>query len=976
MNLINYTFNDLKRQKVKTIFAIAGVFVSIFLLTVVGTLSDSLSFSYLDQATSESGSADFQITKISTQDFNFNPYFSSDIISEKLEGNIPEVEAYFPRIWNIMRVEKFDEEIQLTVRKSIIGYGINSSAEQNSGEMGNLWLCENDDAYTRTEKVFSGPIRDGNVLLTRGAARLYHAKEGDEITVTFGSENRTYIIQAIVEQELRFSRLESTLVIFELSEAQDLMNQPGYINSIQAILKDPENFYDTRNIAGSLSKIRVVAEQIQIQIGFDYQVSLPKMEQVENIEQQSTMMTITFYFITAFSMLITGILINSILTTSVEERIREFGVLQVVGGKRAFTFKMVLFSGFFIAVTGTVFGTFIAATIAPPILNWVFDYFDLWIIPIKFLILPQTVLRSLLIGIIITTGVSIFPAFRASRLIIADAIDPARRNDLGEKYRIKKEGSANLRLIGIGFGIALAGIFIFLVVPRLLSGSGGVNLTNYVFMIVLLLILIGLVLATIGFVPVLEKLIGFIFKPFISRFYPIYRINLVRYRRRNTGNILMFALTFSFIFFISSVLEMSTANNSVFFEFQYGADLVMSNTGTIEGGNAIDMGLFYELEELPGIRSAAPLYSNSPIDFAKITSAIFNMGEEGVDDILSFSDLFGSIPKLTTYAGDLGDYNNYYCNIFGIDENFYNTIDRDMLLWDEGGYDELISEVVQSSKKCIIGKSLADGLGITALPAQIKISVFDADQDNINPDRGNITVFEVIGISKGIPGIWNFRSSEANLNMAPGVLMNAQDYCEIMNWGDPTDENTIIDKVLINVVDDDYESVKDIQNYVKNYFSENYKFILDEPETLIQFMSSANNTSSIVMEVILFFSILVSLFGLISSMYSTIIERMFEIGILRAMGMKPYEVRLMLMAEAITVMVSSGSLGAIIGWFIAYLLQTNVALLTELPVITTINLGTLLSTFAVSIGISIIGMYFITRKVHKMKIMEVLRQTF
>ncbi len=976
MKLIQYTLNDLKRQRVKTIFAIAGVFVSIFLLTVVGSLSDSLSFSYLDQATSESGSADIAITKITTQDYNYDPYFSENVILEKLATGIPEIEAFFPRIWNIMRVEKFDEEINLNVRKSIIGYGINTTVEQESGEMGNLWLCENNPSYTRTEEVFEGPIRDGSVLLTRGAAKLYHAKEGDEITVTFGSETRTYIIQAIVEQELRFSRLESTLIIFELPAAQDLMNQIGKINSIQAILKNPENFYDTRNIAASLSKIRLVAEQVQVQMGFEYQVSLPKMEQVENIEQQSTMMTITFYFITAFSMLITGILINSILMTSVEERIREFGILQVVGGKRKFTFKMVLLSGFIIAFTGTFLGTFLAAFTAPPILNWMFEYFNLWVIPINFLILPQTIIRSLLIGVIITSGISIFPAFRASRLVIADAIDPARRNDLGEKYRIKKEGSANLKLIGIGFGIALAGIFIFLVVPRLLSGSGGINLTNYVFMIVLLLILIGLVLATIGFVPVLEKLIGLLFKPFISRYYPIYRINLVRYRRRNTGNILMFALTFAFIFFISSILEMNTANNSVFFEFQYGADLVMSNTGTLEADNAMDMGLFYELEELPGIRSAAPLLSNSPIDFAKITSAIFNVGEEGVDDILSFSEIFGSIPKLTTYAGDLGDYHNYYCNIFGIDDNFYDTVDRDMLLWDEGGNNELINEVIQSSKKCIIGKSLADGLGISTLPAQIKISVFDPQQNDDDPDKGNITVFEVIGISKGIPGIWNFRSSEANLNMAPGILLNTEDYCEIMNWGDPTSEDTIIDKVLINVVDNDYESVKDIQNYVKNYFSENYKFILDEPESLIQFMASANKTSNIVMEVILFFSILVSLFGLISSMYSTIIERMFEIGILRAMGMKPYEVRLMLMAEAVTVMISSGSLGAIIGWFIAYLLQTNVALLTELPVVTTINIGTLISTFAVSIGISIIGMYFITRKVHKMKIMEVLRQTF
>ncbi|TFH26858.1 MAG: FtsX-like permease family protein, partial [Promethearchaeota archaeon] len=730
----------------KTLFAIAGVLVSIFLLTVVGCLSDSLSFSYLDQATNESGSADITIAKITTQDLNYNPYFNEKIIQEHLEGKIENIEYYYPRLWSLFSVEKYDEVLKINVKRQIIGYGINTTLEQESGEMGNLWICQNTLDYERTDEVFDGPIRDGYVVLTRGAAKLYHAYVGDEITVSFGSQEFSLIVQAVVEQEYRFSRLESTVVIFELPNAQKIMDLEGKINYVHATLKDPENYYDTRNIAGSLSKIRVIAEAIQIELGFDYLLSLPKMEQVQNIEQQSTMMTMTFYFITFFSMLITGILINSILTTSVEERIREFGIMQVVGGRKSFSFKMVLISGIIIAITGTFLGTFLGATIAPPVLNWIFDYFDVLIIPMDFLILPQTIIRSWLIGVIITSLISIFPAFKASNLIIANAIDPSRRNDTGEKYHLKKEGTVNLRLMGIGFGIALAGIFIFLVVPRMLSGSGGPNLTNYVFVIVLLLILIGLVLATMGFVPVLERLVGQIFKPFIRRFYPIYRINLIRYRRRNNGSILMFALTFAFIFFISSVLEMNSANNSVFFEFEYGGDMVMSNTGTIEGDNAMTMELLDQLLELPGIQSAAPILSNSPIDFVKITAVLFNMGEEGIEDVLSFEDLFGSIPKLTSYAGDMGDFRNFYCNLIGVDENYYNTIDRDMLMWDQGSSSELIQEMVNSSKKCIIAKSLADGLGITELPAEIKITMRDPELDW---DYGNITVFEVIGISKG-----------------------------------------------------------------------------------------------------------------------------------------------------------------------------------------------------------------------------------
>ena len=103
---------------------------------------------------------------------------------------------------------------------------------------------------------------------------------------------------------------------------------------------------------------------------------------------------------------------------------------------------------------------------------------------------------------------------------------------------------------------------------------------------------------------------------------------------------------------------------------------------------------------------------------------------------------------------------------------------------------------------------------------------------------------------------------------------------------------------------------------------------------------------------------------------------MFEIGILRAMGLKPIDVRYLLMAESFTVMMSSGTLGAIVGWFIAYLLQVNVSALTEIPIVSAINVGTLLSTYLISIGISVIGMIIITRKVEKMSIIDVLRSTF
>ena len=58
ISVFNYALQDLRRDRIKTIFGIAGITISLFLLTMIGCLADSLAFSYLDQATIESGSSD------------------------------------------------------------------------------------------------------------------------------------------------------------------------------------------------------------------------------------------------------------------------------------------------------------------------------------------------------------------------------------------------------------------------------------------------------------------------------------------------------------------------------------------------------------------------------------------------------------------------------------------------------------------------------------------------------------------------------------------------------------------------------------------------------------------------------------------------------------------------------------------------------------------------------------------------------
>jgi ABC-type antimicrobial peptide transport system permease subunit len=100
---------------------------------------------------------------------------------------------------------------------------------------------------------------------------------------------------------------------------------------------------------------------------------------------------------------------------------------------------------------------------------------------------------------------------------------------------------------------------------------------------------------------------------------------------------------------------------------------------------------------------------------------------------------------------------------------------------------------------------------------------------------------------------------------------------------------------------------------------------------------------------------------------------MYEIGILRAMGLRQSEVRGMLIAESLTIMIAAGSMGMVIGTIIAYILQQNISVLTQLPPILAIDWITLIRTYLISITIGVLGIWAITWRTRKWRVIDTLR---
>ncbi|MFX1276311.1 MAG: ABC transporter permease [Promethearchaeota archaeon] len=989
-NMINWQFIrlswfDMKRDKTKTLFGISGIAISIFLLTAIGYINDTLSYNYIDTATTTVGSADIMVTKIIQPDLNFDPFFSQDIIDDQLQ-DIEGVEEFFPRI--MVLVQTYSEKTEKNTSLEL--YGIDFEAEYENGHMGDLRIV--DEEGEETGEIYDDEPRDGECVILWNVAVLFNVTKGDKILIEYENTQLNLTIEEICVQHQKFLQFETALIIVNLQQAQSFLDENGNINYIAGTIETPEFIYNARDLKTTTSKLLLISNRIQDRLDINiYSISMPKLSELEGAEFTLMSMTIAFWFILILSMIITGILINGILSTSIEERVREFGILRTVGGKKVFPVKMVIFEGFMLGLIGSSIGLIFGYSLTPAIIGEIFDVFFLESSDLSYVILPETLLTAFFIGTGVSLLVSLIPAFKTSRIELIKAITPFQTKEEG--WEIKKEGSVNLKSFITGISVAMIGLIIFVLLPQIFL-TGDLMLIISLFIGLLGAILVGFIFAALGVIPLIQRIFLAIISPFIKKYRSIVKISLKRNRRRNTSTIIMFAISFSFIFFITSRSQMQSENFSLNIRFQYGADLIITNQGTEENG--VDVEMFEILKTLPGVKDAAYTLHNT-FDLAAAISVIFDVGSgssgsSGEDASQSIMDLIGFYAselqnKFQVKVADVAEFNEYDAGLIGINQSYIDLIDKDLLIWGSTqsstsySFSQLFAnntDIVMignnsyNVEPCIVAKSIASSIGIYEVGGLLKLSFYDPQNNTGIPVES--ALFRVVGISGGIPGYFQFRSNEMSVD-GDGVMLSLDTYEKFMRIKDAGEYNMTIDKIFINLNDISDEGIKNMIDQINIQFTDKH-FIVDDAASKINYMNQMSQRNSILMEIVLMFTVVICIFGLISSMYAIMLERKFEIGILRSMGLKARNVRNMFLIESMILMFSSGIIGTILGTLLAYLLQTNMALFTEMPIVFLLPLLTIIRVFIISISIGIIGTYLILRKLSKQTIMEIFRQTF
>ncbi|MFW9826103.1 MAG: ABC transporter permease [Candidatus Thorarchaeota archaeon] len=978
LQFFKHSWLDIKRDKAKAIFGISGIAISLFLLTTIGMLNDTVNYNYLLYVTSMTGKSDIMITRTIQTDLTYDPFYDENIINDELK-DIEGVDELFPRI--IMLVTSSSENINTS--GSLQLYGLDFEKEAENGNLGNLIIV--DDDGSETGEIYDDEPDDGECVILWNVAKTLNVSRGDKIQLDYQTYELNLTVVEICIQDLKFMQYENTLILVNLQQAQTFLNREGLVNLVVGTIKNPKSVYDASNLDLTTRRLRRIGSNIQERLDLsEFSVSLPKLEELEGGQFLLMTVTIMFWFITILSTVITGILINSILSTSVEERVREFGIVRVVGSKKLYCIKMVLFEGLMLGLIGSIIGMILGLVLMVPIAQSLFPLyqFQFEFAEVEWVIQPDTFLLTFTIGTLASLTISLLPAFKTAKMDLIKSITPFQTKEEG--WEVKKEGSMNVKSFLTGIAVATIGMVIFVLMPNIFV-TGDFMLTSALFIGLLAAIVIGLVFASIGIIPLIQKVFLGIISPAIKKYRNIIGISLKRYRRRNTNTIIMFAISFSFIFFITGVTEMQSENMTLNLRFQYGSDLVLINQDLNNPENALTLEMVNELDTLPGIDKIAISLHNT-FDLQATLATVFEVSEGQVgfssDSTQQMMNIFQFFEeddtKLKTTAGDIMDFDVVEAGFIGINEDFVDLINKDLLIWQSDGSSSSYSfnELFAYNNTCIIAKSIADYIGIRDIGEYIRLTFYNPEDYQNEPlAPGNVSLFRVVGISGGIPGFANFRSNEMSAN-GGGVMVSLDNYMRLMKVKNPEEPTMIVDKMFINLIDNSEENIKETKEDIRTMYQDK-DIIIDDAISKINFFSSMTERQSFLMELILTFTIIISIFGLVSSMYAIVLERKFEIGILRSMGMKISNVRNMFLIESMIILLSAGVMGTIIGTFTAYLLETNMSLMTEMPIIFTIPYDTLARVFILSISFAFLGTYVILIKYfYKKSIMDIFRQTF
>lgn len=891
---LKYVLNSMRRRKLRTAVVALALIVGVALVGALLNLVDTQRQFSLQVIGAQTGGYDLSIRR---SDLAPSPFFDYAAAGEIARNAYDQTAAVHPRIQG---------DAEATRPGEVTGIGVQIVA-----------LNPDQDTLSQiqaTSGVF--PPARGQVFLTQPAADSLGVQIGDEIRLSYVRPQQREQGKAAAEGGSTV-RAEGQFVVAGIGIAQGLGANisfdvgGGSVDPIAVMrLEDAQAWLDAPNqaervlvvwnsdtSAGSdaqliVTRARTVGERVrdavQTQLGNDYNVELRKY-QLLNFTAQGVVFAqlfITLYGL--LSMGIIGLMVNALMTTTVNEQKYDLAILRVLGSPRWRLYEPVVLEVVVLGLVGLVFGLILGRLISDYIitplllssLNLPIGVRPAWSI--------EAVITPTLITIAVLAIATISPARTAARTKVMLVLNPAAADQPTLEDLAKlRERKSNYGLLVAGL-ILLAFCTVILVVVPISFFTGDQTAFATTYFASYLLMVIGMALVFYFITTPLERVLIWLFNLFSKRSAYFAGRYALRGKGRNALISLMIVASAVLPTLLATQLVLQDVNVETDTRFNNGAAAVARPAG---GGFR-----FFNR----GNRAEQVIETEAMAQLA---------AQPGVAGVVGTSGGFN------TQSSDRVQLRSANINLIGVQGDLSTVLFNDLTQWAQGD-NSALTRISEDRNAAVISLGLSEYLDLhVGDTLRIRGAGFDHEQ-----------LLQIVGVGARLPGFGNeiTRNRNSAEGGSTGILVNMETYRELRHdpaSGDLDDDEALVSSARIRFEPEVNEA--EVMSALRDGIGESQNLSFELTTESIAASREIYNQQRIFTLLLTGVSMVTAVFGVLAVMYTAVLGRRVEIGMLKAIGSPARTLRGIFIGEAIIITLAAATAGIIAGTLLGYAFEVS-----------------------------------------------------
>lgn len=292
------------------------------------------------------------------------------------------------------------------------------------------------------------PTGPNDVVMDAGTAKKYHFTVGQQVKVLLSGPTRTFTLVGVVKIGTADNLAGTSLAAFTLPTAQQVLNEPGRVDTINILTANGANPAD-------------VQRAIQAVLPPDVQVVTGKtvaQEATDSVDAALGIFSTALLVFAFISLFVGAFTIFNTFSIIVGQRTRELALLRIVGASRRQVFRSVLGEAAVVGLMSSLIGLGVGVLAALG-LEALLRGFGITLPSESLVLRPRTAVVGLLVGVGVTVVAAIGPARRAVRITPIEAIS---------QHQVTSDVSTRRRL---AIGGAIGAIGVVLIVVGLAGGT-------------------------------------------------------------------------------------------------------------------------------------------------------------------------------------------------------------------------------------------------------------------------------------------------------------------------------------------------------------------------------------------------------------------------------------------------------------------------------------------------------------------------